>query len=151
MVTEATFGANLVRAALVDVAKLAFLAALATVAGSVLSYPIAVLLSVGIFAMASLAPFLATSLDNYYVDANSAWFARAFHGAVLGIASAVEWALRGFASRSPSDALAQGRVIAADALAQAIAGIGFAWSVLALAIGWVAMRRKEVAVYSGQA
>ena len=35
--------------------------------------------------------------------------------------------------------------------AQAIAGIGFAWSVLALAIGWVAMRRKEVAVYSGQA
>ncbi|MFM8872888.1 MAG: hypothetical protein ACKOJI_05980, partial [Phycisphaerales bacterium] len=151
MVTEATFGANLVRAALVDVAKLAFLSALATVAGSVLSYPIAVLLSVGIFAMASLAPFLATSLDNYYVDEKSAWFARAFHHGVLAIASGVEWALRGFASRSPSDALAQGRIIAADALAQAIAGIGFAWSVLALAIGWVAMRRKEVAVYSGQA
>jgi hypothetical protein len=151
MVTEATFGANLARAALVDIAKLAFLAALATVAGSVLSYPIAVLLSVGIFAMASLAPFLATSLDNYYVDEKSAWFVRAFHHGVLAIATGVEWALRGFASRSPSDALAQGRVIAVDALAQALAGIGFAWSVIALAIGWVAMRRKEVAVYSGQA
>jgi hypothetical protein len=101
--------------------------------------------------MASLAPFLATSLDNYYVDEKSAWFVRAFHHGVLAIATGVEWALRGFASRSPSDALAQGRVIAVDALAQALAGIGFAWSVIALAIGWVAMRRKEVAVYSGQA
>lgn len=150
MVTESTFAGNLARALLVDVAKLAFLAALATVAGSFLSFPIAVLLAFGVFSMASLTPFLATSIDNWYVDPKSGFASAAAQRTVLAIAGAIEWALGGFAAQSPSDALAQGRAIRGDAILQAVGGIGLAWTLATLALGWAVMRRKEVAVYSGQ-
>jgi hypothetical protein len=150
MVTESTFAGNLARALVVDVAKLAFLAALATVAGSFLSFPIAVLLAFGVFSMASLTPFLATSIDNWYIDPKTGAVAAAAQRAVLAVASSIEWALGGFAAQSPSDALAQGRVIRGITLFQAVGGIGLAWTAGTLLFGWAVMRRKEVAVYSGQ-
>jgi len=150
MVTESTFERNLGRALLVDACKLAFLSALAVVAGSILSFPIAVLLAFGVFLMASLAPFLSQALEHQSVDDKLGWLAKGFQHAILGVATAVEWAFRSFGERSPSDSLAQGRAIAIPALVSAVAGIGVLWTGAVLAVGWVAMRRKEVAVYSGQ-
>jgi hypothetical protein len=150
MVTESTFLGNLVRAALVDLAKLAFLAALATVAGALLSFPIAVLLAFGVFSMASLAPFLATALDNWAVDPKAGPVGVTLQAVVFGIGTAVEWTLGAFAAQSPSDALAQGRAIAPGSLLRSVGGIGLGWTLAIVAFGWVALRRKEMAVYSGQ-
>jgi hypothetical protein len=100
--------------------------------------------------MASLTPFLATSIDNWYIDPKTGAVAAAAQRAVLAVASSIEWALGGFAAQSPSDALAQGRVIRGITLFQAVGGIGLAWTAGTLLFGWAVMRRKEVAVYSGQ-
>lgn len=150
MVDESSFAGNLLSAVFVDGCKLAFLAALAVSAGSILSFPIAVLLSFGVFAMATLTPFLASSIKYYSPDQKSGIAVWLFQEAVLAIATAIEFLLRGFAARSPSDSLAQGRAITWAALWEAFAGIGAAWTGAVLLGGWLAVRRKELAVYSGQ-
>lgn len=150
MVDESSFAGNLLSAAFVDACKLAFLAALAVSAGSILSFPIAVLLSFGVFAMATLSPFLATSIKYYSPDEKSGIVVWAFQEAVLAVATAIEFLLRGFAARSPSDSLAQGRAITWSTLGETFAGIGAAWTGGVLLVGWLSVRRKELAVYSGQ-
>jgi hypothetical protein len=150
MATQATFADNVLAAMLIDVIKVAFLASLAVVAGSLLSFPIAVLLAFGIFSMATLTPFLANSLRDYRVDWNSGAAIGTFQAVVRSLAVTIEFLLHGFASRSPSDALAQGRAITLAGLFDAFVTIGLAWGGGVLLLGWAAIRRKEVAVYSGQ-
>jgi hypothetical protein len=150
MANESTFAGNLVSAIIVDGCKLAFLAALAVAAGSLLSFPIAVLLTFGVFAMATLTPFLATSIKYYSPDEKSGIIIWAFQVVVLAIARTVEFLLRGFAARSPSDSLAQGRAITWSTLFDTVVGIGLGWTGGVLLIGWLGIRRKEIAVYSGQ-
>lgn len=150
MATQATFAENMASAMLIDAVKVAFLASLAVVAGSLLSFPIAVLLAFGIFSMATLTPFLANSLRDYRVDWNSGAAIGAFQSVVRSLAVAIEFLLHGFAARSPSDALAQGRAITLAGLFDAFVSIGLAWGGGVLLLGWAAIRRKEIAVYSGQ-
>ena len=150
MANESTFAGNLASAIIVDGCKLAFLAALAVAAGSLLSFPIAVLLTFGVFAMATLTPFLATSIKYYSPDEKSGIIIWAFQVVVLTIARTVEFLLRGFAARSPSDSLAQGRAITWSTLFDTVVGIGLGWTGGVLLIGWLGIRRKEIAVYSGQ-
>jgi hypothetical protein len=151
MAEDSTFAGNLASAAAVDLCKIAFLAALAVCAGALLSFPIAVLLAFGVFALATLAPFLSTALSNWNPDERSGVVIWAFQQAVLGVATAVEFLLRGFSARSPSDSLAQGRSITWASLSQAALGIGFLWTFGTLAVGWLGVRRKEMAVYGGNA
>jgi len=150
MMNDSTFTGNLLSAMVVDGCKIAFLSAVAVVAGSLLSFPIAVLLAFGVFCMATITPFLSTSLRYYYPDQKSGVVVWAFQYAVLGIASAIEFLLRGFAARSPSDSLAQGRSITWDVLGDTVLTIGLAWTGGLLLVGWLGIRRKEIAVYSGQ-
>lgn len=150
MATQATFAENMVSAMLIDTVKVAFLASLAVVAGALLSFPIAVLLAFGIFSMATLTPFLANSLRDYRVDWNSGAAIGAFQAVVRSLAVTIEFLLHGFAARSPSDALAQGRAITLAGLFDAFVSIGLAWGGGVLLLGWAAIRRKEIAVYSGQ-
>jgi hypothetical protein len=150
MYPQASFGQNIVRALLVDLAKIGFLAALAVAAATLLSFPVAVLLAFGIFSMATLTPFLGQSLRYYYPEERSGWIIWAFQWAVKAVASAVEFTLSGFAQRAPSDSLAQGRVIALRDLAETLLSVGVLWTGGTLLLGWLAARRKEIAVYSGQ-
>jgi hypothetical protein len=150
MVEDSTFAGNLVSAAVVDGCKIAFLSAIAVVAGSLLSFPIAVLLAFGVFCMATITPFLSSSLAYFLPDQKSGIFVWVFQYVVLAIASTIEFLLRGFAARSPSDSLAQGRSITWDALVQTVLTIGLAWTGGVLLLGWLGIRRKEIAVYSGQ-
>ena len=150
MVSDSTFAGNLMSAMVVDGCKVAFLSAIAVVAGSLLSFPIAVLLAFGVFCMATITPFLSSSLRYYSPDQKSGILVWAFQYAVLAVASAVEFLLRGFAARSPSDSLAQGRSITWSVLGDTVLTIGFAWTGGLLLVGWLGIRRKEIAVYSGQ-
>ena len=150
MVSDSTFAGNLVSAMVVDGCKVAFLSAIAVVAGSLLSFPIAVLLAFGVFCMATITPFLSSSLRYYSPDQKSGILVWAFQYAVLAVASTIEFLLRGFAARSPSDSLAQGRSITWSVLGETVLTIGFAWTGGLLLVGWLGIRRKEIAVYSGQ-
>lgn len=150
MVNDSTFTGNLLAAMTVDGCKIAFLSAIAVVAGSLLSFPIAVLLAFGVFCMATITPFLSSSLRYYYPDQKSGAIVWAFQYVVLVIASGIEFLLRGFAARSPSDSLAQGRSITWDVLGDTVLTIGLAWTGGLLLLGWLGIRRKEIAVYSGQ-
>jgi hypothetical protein len=100
--------------------------------------------------MATITPFLSSSLRYYYPDEKSGAIVWAFQYVVLVIASAIEFLLRGFAARSPSDSLAQGRSITWDVLGDTVLTIGLAWTGGLLLLGWLGIRRKEIAVYSGQ-
>ncbi|HAQ66822.1 MAG TPA: hypothetical protein DCR70_03580, partial [Phycisphaerales bacterium] len=104
----------------------------------------------GVFSMATLTPFLATSIKYYAPDEKSGIIIWAFQVVVLAIARTVEFLLRGFAARSPSDSLAQGRAITWSTLFDTVVGIGLGWTGGVLLIGWLGIRRKEIAVYSGQ-
>ncbi len=150
MYPSISFGQNMVRGLLLDLAKLSFLGALAVASGAVLSFPVAVLLSFGIFSMATLTPFLTQSLRYYYPDEKSGLFIWAFQVGVKGMAEAIAFSFAAFSERAPSDALAQGRLIDLYGLIKSIALVGVLWSAAVLGIGWAAVARKEVAVYSGQ-
>lgn len=150
MYPKASFASNLTRAMMVDVCKIAFLAALAVVAATILSFPVAVLLAFGIYAMATLTPFLAQSLEYYDPDRNSGWVIFVFQWVIKVIAMGVKAALGAFAITAPSDMLAQGKVISWEVLAKVFLLIGIVWTGLTMLIGWGAARNKEIAVYSGQ-
>ena len=149
MVDDSTFAGNLASAVAVDACKLAFLAALAVTAGALLSFPIAVLLAFGVFALATLTPFLGHSIQTYDPDEKSGLLIWAFQEAVLAVARGIEFLLRAFSERSPSDSLAQGRSITWPVLARTVGVIGVLWTSLVLLLGWACIGRKEIAVYGG--
>ncbi|MCA9285496.1 MAG: hypothetical protein KDA22_09790 [Phycisphaerales bacterium] len=137
------FESNFLRAMIVQWLRLAFLAMLGVAAATFLSFPVACILSFSIFLIASMAPFLAESLEYWSAD-------DAARGAVLIIASASEWLLRSFSSVRPTQLLVEGRLVSWGAVIRTLLVLGLAWSGLALVIGYLAFRRKELAIYSGQ-
>ncbi len=143
------FWENYLRALAVDLSKIAFLAMLSVAGASILSFPIACLLAFSIFAIGSLSPFLAISIDYYTVARDAPLVVQWLQWGVKGIASASNWMLGGFGAVDATETLVRGRAIPAGALMRAVLGIGVAWTAVALLLGFLAFRRKEVAIYSG--
>ena len=144
------FEANYLRAMGVNLVKLSFLAMLAVCSATFLSFPVACLLSFAIFVAGSMSPFLADSLKYPLVDLGEGPIGLFIRGAVLGVAAAMEFVLRPFGEIGANDSLVRGLNVAWGSLAEAVAVIGVGWTGLALAVGWFAFRRKELAIYSGQ-
>ncbi|HMN97659.1 MAG TPA: ABC transporter permease subunit [Phycisphaerales bacterium] len=141
----AEFETNFARAIFVVWMKLAFLAMLAVCSATFLSFPVACILSFSIFAVGSMAPFLAQSLEYWSIDDN--W--RLDQIAVYGIAQGAEFMLRSFGRLRPTEALVQGRVVPGREILNGLLIIGLLWSGLAMLLGWLIFRRKELAIYSG--
>lgn len=141
--TVSSFEANFLRAMLVDWVKLSFLGVLAVVTGAFLSFPVACLLSFSIFIGGSIAPFLGMSLNQYsptnVVEVVIAW-----------IASMVHILLQRFGAVQPSQMLVEGRVVPWSEVGLEFFWLLIVWAGLALVIGFLAFRRKELAIYSGQ-
>ena len=144
-----SFEANFLRAMLVDWSKLAFIAALGVAAGSVLSFPVAVLLAFTIVMSGSLSPFLGMALKNYYIRDESDWMTRAFQHAVKAIAETVRWAFAPFSQSGATTDLVDGQVIPWTDVITTLWKVGLAWSAVALSVGFLAFKRKEIAIYSG--
>lgn len=142
----ADFEWNFARAILVLWVKLAFLAMLGVCAATFLSFPVACILSFTVFLIGSMAPFIAESLEYWSVD--GAW--RFDQIAVGWIATGSEWMLRTFGSLRPTQALVEGRLIPVSEVLIALGVIGIAWCGAVLVIGWLAFRKRELAIYSGQ-
>ena len=141
-----TFEANFFKAMLVNWIKLGFLAMLGVACGTFLSFSVACLLCFTIFAIGSAAPFIAISLDYYSIDSSL----RVDQMVVKGIATGAEWVLGSFGAIRPTQLLVEGRNITWFTIGSTIIMIGLVWSGLAMACGFLAFRRKELAIYSGQ-
>jgi hypothetical protein len=144
------FEGNYLRAMTVNLVKFSFLAMLAVCSATFLSFPVACLLSFAIFLAGSLSPFLAESLRFQTLDFGDGWLGQAVTLVVYAIANAVEFLLRPFGRISANDALVRGLNVGWSRLGEAMLVIGAGWTGLSLLVGWLAFRRRELAIYSGQ-
>jgi len=143
------FDGNLLRAQLVNLLKLSFVAMLAVTLSSFLSFPVACLVVFTVFTAGSVAPYLATSIDEYRIRTDSS-VVKGFEAVVRTIAGGTEFAVRSFGEARASGPLVEGRLVSWGLVMQTFALLGVAWSGTLLLIGFFVFRRKELAIYSGQ-
>ncbi|MHC5023566.1 MAG: ABC transporter permease subunit, partial [Planctomycetota bacterium] len=154
----ANFEGNFLRAVLVTWIKLAFLAALAICCATFLSFPVACLAAFTIFIAATLGPFLAESLEIYFPPRteNVDWsqpamiLQWALQSVTRWIAQLLVFTLSGFGEYRPGASLVEGRLIPWRAVGVGLFKIGAIWSGLSLAIGYLVIRSRQLAIYSGQ-
>lgn len=160
------FGPNLARAMLLVWLRLCFLAMFGLMAGSFLGFPVACLLSVMVYVVATASGFLAEAVRYYGVTAPQAmssweawlwivgqWGRRLSEGQVWEtvkitvklVGQAVMLLVPSLGEYSPISLIADGRVVGQDVVVSAAGRIGVVWSGLCGAVGWVALRRRELA------
>ncbi len=150
-----SFEGNFLRAVLMTWVKLAFLAILGIACSTLLSFPVACLFSFTVFAAATLGPFLALSLREYYPPEPRDWGNAAqviyFLGksAIRLIAQCLVFMLHRFGEYRPTASLVEGRLIAWSTVAGGALWLGAVWSGICLAFGYLVLRRRELAIYSG--
>jgi len=137
---------NFVRVMTMMWIKLAFIAAVAIAAATLLSFPVACLVALAILFTAESAGFLSESLESYLSvkEGRVNWFAVV----VRAISVPVAWTFRTYADLKPSTALVEGRLLSWLVLARAAMVLGI-WSAVAFLLGWATFRRRELALYSG--
>ncbi len=149
-----SFEGNFFRAMLLTWIKLAFLSMLGICCATFLSFPVACLFSFTIFIAASLGPFLAFSLEEYYPTADRSSFGLVilwlFQSAVRFLAQVMVFALGAFGEHRPTQRLLEGRLIEWMSVLGGFVRLGVIWSGLALGLGYAVIRNRQLAIYSGQ-
>ena len=151
------FEGNFLRTMLVLWIKLGFLAALALAVSTFLSFPVACMITLTIFATGTLAPYLSTSLEAYVPPATGAidfeniaqviqW---AFENVIRGIAAAMVFLLEGFGAQRPTDQLIDGMLVSWGSVLRGFITIGFVWTCIALGSGTLILKKRQLAIYSG--
>ena len=110
-----------------------------------------------IFVSGTLAPFLAESLEAYFPPAadkvdfgNIAHVIEwSFENVINTIANVIVWLLDGFGTLRPTDNLVNGMLVSWSAVLKGFLSIGLAWSGGALIIGTIVLRKRQLAIYSG--
>ncbi len=152
-----SFEGNFFRAVTIDWIKLSFLAMFGICCATFLSFPVACLTSFTVFTAGTIGPFLASSLDQYYPPSFAAiepgnigmmiqW---AFQSFIRLVAQGIVIILEGFGEYRPTQSLVEGRLIEWKTVAEGLFKVGVIWSGLALFIGYVVMRKRQLAIYSG--
>ncbi|MDX2146300.1 MAG: hypothetical protein SFZ23_02160 [Planctomycetota bacterium] len=127
--------------------KLAFLAMVGVATSTFLSFPVACLVSLGIFFMAESSSFLLSSLENYSTtdyDGNPVLMKII----VANISQVVAQAFRIYGELRPVGRLADGLLLPWSAVATGLAGLAVMSGVL-YAAAVAIFRRRELAIYSG--
>lgn len=144
------FEANYLRGMAVNLVKLSFLAMLAVCSATILSFPVACLLSFAVFLAGSMTQFLAESIRYQSLDLGSSMVAQVVATIIYALANSVEFLLRPFGETSANESLVRGINVGWDEVMRALAVVGVVWTGATRLIGWLAFRRKELAIYSGQ-
>ena len=152
-----TFEANFLRALLTMWIKLAVLAAVGTCCATFLSFPVACLLSFTILIGGILGPYLNDALAWYYPEEIEKvnW---SNVGAILDfvftwvtrqIALGTVFLLSSFGEYRPTQSLVEGRLIPWSAVVYGLLRLGLLWSGISMIIGYIVLRRRQLAIYSG--
>lgn len=144
-----SFQSNFLRVAIVMWLKLAFLAVVALTAATFLAFPVACLVSFGVFLLAESAGFLAYSLDYFTADSEAGAAERLSYGLVELIARPMSEMFRFYSNLSPMADLVEGRVVPWGTVGHSTLVMGGLCLVLGL-IGSIVFRNRELATYSGQ-
>ena len=153
-----SFEGNFLRATLISWIKLSFLAMLGITFATFLSFPVAVLASFTLFIAGTVTPYLAGSLAESqsipfeHVDWGNMgmvieWF---FDGIVRNTGKFIVLALGWFGEYSPRFSLVEGRLIPWSNVIGSLIKLVVVWTGIGLTIGWLVMRKRELATYSGQ-
>ena len=153
-----SFESNYIRAVLVLLIKLSFLAALAIAASTFLSFPVACLITLTIFISATLAPYLSQSLEHYFPPSTADFeFSNigmtlqwAFEHVVHSIASVMVYCLDGFGAQRPTTQLVNGMLVSWGTVLKGFITIGVLWSGAILFAGTMILRKRQLAIYSGK-
>lgn len=145
---------NFLRVIVVMFVKLAFLAMLALVAGTFLSFPVACLVSVGTFFAAQSAGYLAKSVE-FYLSGPEEGIGRVIQVVAGPIAQAVAWLFSTYSNLRPEARLVEGELVPwvgssgnpGVVLGVALLGV---WTVGLFFLGTYIFRKRELALYSGR-
>jgi hypothetical protein len=145
---------NFLRVVVVMGVKLAFLGMLGIVTGTFLSFPVASLVSLGVFFTAQTAGYLSESVE-YYMSGPEEGLARGIQLIAGPISQAVAWIFQTYANLQPEERLVEGRLvpwIGGGENPGVIVGVALlgAWTVVLYFVGAQIMKRRELAIYSGQ-
>jgi hypothetical protein len=147
LVPVGSFGPNLTRALLIILCQLAFLAALGTSAGCLLSMPVAVFLSFFVMVLLASAGYLETvsSLGAYYVPHEGPSLEQTrLDRFVIGMLSACNTITAPLRQLDPIPLLSEGRVVSWHRVARALALVAGLYTGLAAAVGMTLFRRREL-------
>ena len=148
-----SFASNFARGLFMLFLKLMILAAIACAVSTFLSFPVACLVVFSLYAAASIAPWLATTLTSYgggplRGEGIGGAIQTGIEGVVRTIATGMVYALRAFGELQPVDRLVQGRLIAWDRLGSSLLLVVW-WAGGALLVGWFILTKRQLALYSG--
>jgi hypothetical protein len=137
-----SFAGNFVRGQLMNVAKLAFLAALGLMLASFLSLPVAILGGLLTYAAAASSQYILEAVDQTArTDA-----AIPVIGTLLDLlAWAFTYPLQAFSRFNPADPLTNGRYIPWTDVGICAGWIGVGWTVVIGLLGWLIFTRRELA------
>ena len=142
------YGWNFARIAVVLWIKLAFLAAIAVWGASFLSFPVACLVAIGVFLMAESTGFMSEALGLYGIK-DSDQNIQIHRVLSYGIAHAVNTTFSVYNDLRPTQRLVDGRVLSWGTLAGGLGTMALIAGAF-LGLATVAMRRRELALYSGR-
>ncbi|MDG2478141.1 MAG: hypothetical protein P8M32_09675 [Phycisphaerales bacterium] len=150
---DATFGSNFASGLFMLFLKLMILAAIACAVATFLSFPVACLVVFSLYAAASIAPWLETTLSSYgggpmRGEGIGAVIQSYIEGTVRTIAAGMVYALSAFGEVQPIDRLVQGRVIAWSRIGSGIVLV-LSWGGGSLLVGWFILTKRQLALYSG--
>lgn len=143
-----SFRMNFLRVIAILWVKLAFLAMVGVVAGTFLSFPVACLVSLTVFFSAEGASFTKSALDNYATEDRQGK-TLIFNTIVSKVAEAVSGTFQVYSDLRPTARLVEGlRLGWADAASGT--AVLLLSTVVLYVIGVFVMKKRELAIYSGQ-
>ncbi|GAB5496928.1 MAG: hypothetical protein Phyf2KO_20080 [Phycisphaerales bacterium] len=128
--------------------KLAFLAMLGIFCSTFLSFPVASMVSFGVFLMAESAGYVRMAIDNY-ATLDSEGNLNVLKLAISAVAFSVSWIFRTYAELSPIERLVNGQVVGGVTVLKAVVVVGI-WCLVLFAASTLIFKRRELATYSGQ-
>lgn len=143
-----SYAMNFVRIMLVIWIKLGFVASVALMAGTFLSFPVACLVGLVVLWASESAVFLADSLGRFSLYDKDGNF-QIMGLFVQSIAGPIAWTFRTYAELRPTANLVDGRLVGWGALFKSLGVIG-SWTIAMLGLGWLVFRNRELALYSGK-
>lgn len=146
--TAGSFGANFIRAYIALAIKLCFLAMVAICASTFLSFPVASLVSFGVFLAAEGAGFLKSALENFATE-DQQGKVLIFNTITAKITEAVATVFGVYAELRPTTRLVDGIRLSWGQMAMGLLVLSIASLILFL-VAVVIFRRRELATYSGQ-
>lgn len=143
-----SFRMNFLRVMVILWVKLAFLAMVGVVAGTFLSFPVACLVSLTVFFSAEGASFTQAALDNYSTEDREGR-TLIFNTIVSNVAEIVSRTFRVYSDLRPTARLVEGlRLSWTDAATGTV--VLMLSTVVLYVVGVYVMKKRELAIYSGQ-